>query len=195
MYFWGEPDASIQFCEDKYIYSSWIAEYYNTLTALFYILVGLLFIRTKIAKIAWAVIGVGVGSVLLHGTLRCYGQWADEISMLCVSFTAFQYFHPTIKSFILPTLIIIYAFLHHYFIFFFTLFILMNIPLLYITYKRNNIYGRIYLFCFGMGFVCWCLDQCLCDYVQDFYLHAWWHIWTAIGILFALLELLNYKAT
>ena len=29
---------------------------------------------------------LGIGTALLHGTLRFYGQWLDEISMLILSF-------------------------------------------------------------------------------------------------------------
>ena len=29
--FWGEPDSSVHFCEDKYATNDYVAEYYNTL--------------------------------------------------------------------------------------------------------------------------------------------------------------------
>ena len=37
---WGPADASIHFCEDKYTHLFWIAEYYNTISSLSYIIVG-----------------------------------------------------------------------------------------------------------------------------------------------------------
>ena len=48
--FWGIPDASVVFCEEKYIESYWVGEYYNTLSSLMYICVGIPFLFTKIAK-------------------------------------------------------------------------------------------------------------------------------------------------
>ena len=46
-YYWGESDSSITFCEDKYVVSEYIAEYYNTLTAAAYIIIGCLFFNTR----------------------------------------------------------------------------------------------------------------------------------------------------
>ena len=37
--YWGNPDVSVKFCEDKYGVSNYVAEYYNTLSAIFYIIV------------------------------------------------------------------------------------------------------------------------------------------------------------
>ena len=39
-YIWGPNDASIQFCEDKYKQVFWIAEYYNTISSISYIIIG-----------------------------------------------------------------------------------------------------------------------------------------------------------
>ena len=39
--FWGKPDVSVSFCEEKYVVSDYIAEYYNTMSALSYVIVGI----------------------------------------------------------------------------------------------------------------------------------------------------------
>ena len=39
--FWGKPDVSVSFCEEKYVVSDYIAEYYNSMTAISYMIVGL----------------------------------------------------------------------------------------------------------------------------------------------------------
>ena len=49
--FWGDKDTSISFCEDKYVNSKYIAEYYNTYSGLSYCLVGLYFYNNKIKDI------------------------------------------------------------------------------------------------------------------------------------------------
>ena len=84
--FWGKPDVSVSFCEDKYVVSDYIAEYYNTMSALSYVIVGILFYRTRLKKLSIIMILLGLGTALLHGTLRFYGQWLDETSMLILSF-------------------------------------------------------------------------------------------------------------
>ena len=50
MNYWGEKDTSIDFCEAKYDKSVWIAEYYNTMSAISYIIVGFLFFVSGIPK-------------------------------------------------------------------------------------------------------------------------------------------------
>ena len=84
--FWGPPDVSVSFCEDKYVVSNYIAEYYNTMSALSYVIVGLIFSRTRLKRLSKIIMILGIGTALLHGTLRFYGQWLDEISMLILSF-------------------------------------------------------------------------------------------------------------
>ena len=48
--YWGEYDSSVIFCEDKYIQSPYIAEFYNTISGLSYLLVGLYYLNTSIYK-------------------------------------------------------------------------------------------------------------------------------------------------
>ena len=43
-YYWGKPDTSVSFCEKKYDTLFWIAEYYNTISAVPYIFIGMAFI-------------------------------------------------------------------------------------------------------------------------------------------------------
>ena len=50
--FWGTPDVSVSFCEDKYVVSNYIAEYYNTMSALSYVIVGLIFSRTRLKRLS-----------------------------------------------------------------------------------------------------------------------------------------------
>ena len=169
--FWGIPDASVDFCEEKYIESYWVGEYYNTLSSLMYICVGIPFLFTKIKNIAWCIIGIGVGSILLHGTLRCYGQWVDEIFMILTVFKTLKYIRPNTSNIFLVISIYLYCnFSHLYFVFLIIFGILKT-----------------------MAFICWVLDQTACSFVQPFQLHAWWHLFTSISILSGMMELLNHK--
>ena len=84
--FWGYPDASVSFCEDKYVKNDYVAEYYNTISACSYILVGMFYYKTKLRKIGRSIILLGIGTGVLHCTLRYYGQIIDEGAMLMLSF-------------------------------------------------------------------------------------------------------------
>ena len=89
--FWGLQDSSITFCEEDYIRSQYIAEYYNTLTAAAYVIIGCLFFNTRFKNISVLVMLMGLGTAILHGTLRYYGQWLDEVAMLLLSFFLIKY--------------------------------------------------------------------------------------------------------
>ena len=85
--YWGYPDASVSFCEDKYNVLPYVAEYYNTMSAISYLIVGLILKNfKKLNKISNSILFLGVGTMLLHGTLRKYGQWIDECGMLSFSY-------------------------------------------------------------------------------------------------------------
>lgn len=184
MYYWGVPDASVSFCEEAYTHSTWIAEYYNTLSSCLYLLVGGLFLNTNIHPIAVGVLWIGLGSIMLHGTLRYYGQWADELAMLTTSFYGLRYQHAYIRQELIYVLIIFYLSFHKYFIIFFLSITAINIyfGMEALRSSDDQILYRLYVFFFGLASVCWILDKFLCNYVQQYYLHAWWHVFTSLGL-------------
>ena len=49
--YWGKPDASVLFCENKYINNEYVGEYYNTLSGIPYILVGIFYYNNGKRKI------------------------------------------------------------------------------------------------------------------------------------------------
>ena len=145
MSYWGENDTSISFCENKYSEIYWIAEYYNTCSSFLYILAALPFLRGRIKKIGWSCVGVGVGSMMLHGSMRYYGQWVDEISMLLFSYNTLRYIDfrfPPIPHFIL----FIYLNQSHHFYVFFTLFSCMQLKIFYILRQRHLMGTYLYSF-------------------------------------------------
>jgi len=62
-YYWGIPDTSVSFCEKKYNNIFWIAEYNNTISAIPYLFVGLMFLFTKIRKIGVCIIFLGFSTI------------------------------------------------------------------------------------------------------------------------------------
>jgi len=200
--FWGTPDVSVSFCEDKYIVSDYIAEYYNTMSALSYVIVGLLFYKTKLQKLSKIIILLGIGTALLHSTLRFYGQWIDELSMLILSFYIIKEirqmrFGITTSELYLLLLIFPYFLFERYFSYFFVVFSSLQIYTYTISRKNydectREVYYLIkaYLIILILSSICWLGDQLFCDYVQDYQLHAVWHVGTSLALFFGLLALI-----
>ena len=184
MYFWGTPDASVSFCETAYTHSTWIAEYYNTMSSCLYFFVGYLFLNTNIHPLAVGVMCIGAGSIMLHGTLRYYGQWADELAMLTTSFYGLRYQRPYVRHEWIYLLFVFYLSFYNYFIIFFLSISAINIYFGVEALKssEDQILYRLYVFFFGLASLCWLLDKFVCNYVQQYYLHAWWHVFTSLGL-------------
>ncbi len=194
--YWGKSDISITFCENKYDHVYWIAEYYNTISSLFYIFVSLFFIK-KNYKIGLSIFFIGVGSVLLHGTNRIYGEWVDETSMLCFSYFIIQYIYSinnkNLSGIYLIVLNIIYLTFSNYYIIFFSMFIGLQAYIYYLLYIYNYLdtLKSVYIFLFSCIF--WLLDLLKCDLVKHLYFHVFWHIFTAFSIYMSMQKLFKFK--
>jgi dihydroceramidase len=197
--YWGNPDASVSFCENKYKNSEYIAEYYNTLTALSYVMVGFFYLNTKLKDIGLNIIVLGIGTGVLHATLRYYGQMLDEIAMLSLSFNIISYLkaykeNKQISKYFLLGIICIYIKFYHHFYIFFLMFSSMQLYI-YKLYsnisiiKYNTCLKNIYVSIFLISSICWISDQVLCEYVKEYNLHALWHVGTSISIFIGLLPL------
>eukprot|EP00756_Hemistasia_phaeocysticola_P057515 Hpha_TRINITY_DN34117_c0_g1::TRINITY_DN34117_c0_g1_i1::g.75751::m.75751/K04711/ACER3, YDC1; dihydroceramidase len=89
--FWGPVDATVDWCEDNYVYSVYVAELFNTVTSIPMILLGSFGMwstmkrvtnetRFKLAFVA--LVCVGIGSTAFHATMRYTAQLMDEVPML-----------------------------------------------------------------------------------------------------------------
>ncbi|KAB8078860.1 alkaline phytoceramidase [Aspergillus leporis] len=88
--FWGPPTSYLNFCEEDYVITRYVAEFINTLSSFVFIvygIYGLLKLRHKPTQIGsrWipycGLIGVGVCSAGYHMTLKYHTQMSDELSM------------------------------------------------------------------------------------------------------------------
>ncbi|KAI8923932.1 ceramidase, partial [Entophlyctis helioformis] len=92
-HFWGPPSSSVNWCETDYNVTSYVAEYFNTVSSLAMAAVGLLGVllhpwaerRFHVAFLT--IVVVGLGSVAFHGTLHKFAQALDEVPMLYSSLT------------------------------------------------------------------------------------------------------------
>ena len=199
--FWGKPDVSVSFCEEKYVVSDYIAEYYNTMSALAYVIVGIFFYKTRLKKLSIIMILLGLGTALLHGTLRFYGQWFDEISMLILSFFIIkeirkERFNKRTNNLYLLSLILPYFIFERFFCYFFLVFCSLQIYIYLIARKKIKKYTleyyliKSYSIILLLSGICWVLDQLFCEYVREYQLHAVWHAGTALSMLLGLGALL-----
>ena len=93
--YWGTSDATIDFCEPNYEVSHYVAEFWNTVTSIPIMLVGvfgvLLCRKQQLGAeqtACYTVVGVvGVGSIAFHATLLRTGQVLDELPMLWATTT------------------------------------------------------------------------------------------------------------
>lgn len=129
--YWYPVTSTIDWCEDNYTHHYYIAEFWNTISNLAYILFGIYGLRSVRSvrsvggrssvlsvetrfKVAFAsLILVGFGSALFHGTLKWFGQMCDEISMFIASsvvlYIVLEHDHLVPKHKYLPYLLIIFV--------------------------------------------------------------------------------------
>ena len=85
--FWGIPTASIDWCEQNYAVTPYVAEFWNTVSSLAIVVAGLVGLSTRRfareIRVAFGLLVlVGLGSIAFHGTLRFELQMLDELPML-----------------------------------------------------------------------------------------------------------------
>lgn len=187
--------TSVNFCEQDHLHSPYIVEYYNTLSSIPMIFLGYYGfyyykkLHNKHNYRFIILLLIGIGSTLFHATMHRLTQLLDEIPMIWLnSFLIYEMF-PSYFFFILSFLItIIYSIYHSYSIFLIyfglTGLLVFLIPL---QLKKNFLAKRlltISLSLFIIGFIKWIIDNTMCSYVHDYYLHAWWHIWSGFSVYF-----------
>ncbi|KAK3387452.1 alkaline ceramidase family protein [Podospora didyma] len=102
--FWGPPTSAVNFCEEDYVVTRYVAEFINTLTNLAYVYLAIRDARTPrrgyssggkqtgggsqppgLDLMSGALAAVGVTSFIFHATLKHSTQFADEVSMLVLA--------------------------------------------------------------------------------------------------------------
>eukprot|EP01137_Pigoraptor_chileana_P008171 Opistho-2@54641 len=88
--FWGNVTATIDWCEENYVASPYIAEFWNTVSNMLMVFLALFGfkkfvdygVERRFAMSYLALMTVGVGSTLFHGTLLYEMQLLDELPMI-----------------------------------------------------------------------------------------------------------------
>ncbi|CEJ57595.1 hypothetical protein PMG11_06283 [Penicillium brasilianum] len=87
--FWGPATSYLNFCEEDYVITRFVAEFINTFSSLIFIIFGIYGLlqlhrkqQTGFRSISYlGLIGVGVCSAGYHMTLKYHTQMSDELSM------------------------------------------------------------------------------------------------------------------
>ncbi|KAI8619500.1 ceramidase [Chytriomyces sp. MP71] len=90
---WGRVTSTLDWCEENYIVTDFVAEFWNTVSCVFHLIAmteGIYSLRRLNVPLSeyslylmFACIGViGIGSILFHATLQFHSQMLDELPML-----------------------------------------------------------------------------------------------------------------
>lgn len=203
--YWGEVTATIDWCEGNYEVTPYLAEFWNAVSSLAIValafyglwLQGRTELRYRVLHLAIAL--VGAGSFLFHGTLRYDMQLLDELpmvaSMLVWWYVWVESPHKRPRHRMLPVALVIYgacwSVLHGYyglttlFQVHFGLMIAVGLWFVWRAARGTKVpavrgLAVAYVGTLAVAFVCWVVDQVMCDQVRGLQLHAWWH--ALIGI-------------
>lgn len=212
--FWGPVTSTMELCEENYAHSSYIAEFYNTISNVPCILLALIGLinalrqrfekRFSILHISNMILSIG--SMVFHATLQLVLQQSDETPMvwemllyLYVLYSPDWHYRST-----MPTFLFLYgaafAVVHslvRFRIGFKVHYIglcLLGVPRMYKYYiHTKDVAARrlahLYVATICLGSLCWLFDRFFCKKMSHWYVnpqgHAWWHVLMGFNSYFA----------
>ncbi|KAJ1917370.1 hypothetical protein H4219_003237 [Mycoemilia scoparia] len=93
--YWGKITSSVDWCEENYEHSHYVAEFFNSYSSFAMIVLGEIAVRMNCTNyIAFTIMArtitlVGIGSFMFHATLKYHMQMLDEVPMLWAILCAF----------------------------------------------------------------------------------------------------------
>ncbi|XP_059651359.1 alkaline ceramidase-like isoform X1 [Cornus florida] len=212
--FWGPVTSTTEWCEQNYAHSSYIAEFFNTLSNIPCILLALIglinALRQRFEK-RFSVLHISnmilaIGSMLYHGTLQRLQQQGDETPMvwemllyIYILYSPDWHYRST-----MPTFLFLYgavfAIVHsqvrftigfklHYVVLCF-----LCIPRMYKYYihtedRSAKQLAKLYLVTLLLGSLCWLFDRLFCKDISHWFFnpqgHALWHVFMGFNAYFA----------
>ena len=216
--FWGIPTASIDWCEQNYAVTPFVAEFWNTLSSLAMVTAGLVGLSSRRfareIRVAFGLLVlVGLGSVAFHGTLRFELQMLDELPMLyLVTWLVWLLVENGPERRLgrwFPALLVGYVVLatagatlnrgdaqflaFHVSFGALEIFCLLRVSQLAML-PENQPIRRWYFFgiaAYVLGIALWFVDLKACPWVSGTEPHAWWHVLVSCGF-FLLLGVVSF---
>eukprot|EP00742_Colponemidia_sp_Colp-10_P004650 GILJ01004961.1.p1 GENE.GILJ01004961.1~~GILJ01004961.1.p1 ORF type:complete len:286 (-),score=10.92 GILJ01004961.1:168-983(-) len=218
--YWGHATSNIDWCEENYVVCHsfaqpfwWcllgIAEFFNTLSNFWGIILGLWGLRQslkdkaefRISLCYFACTFVFCGSLTFHATLLYHFQLLDEMPMIYGTLFCHYMIYNDRRSPMFSGIVISVVGILIFIVMYLTresplplqiaygflvcTLIIRSVSRYQLTrYKAAKRYMWYALYTYGAGFACWLMDRHACDYVSPFYFHAWWHVLTATGCYF-----------
>uniref|UniRef100_A0A3Q2WHG8 Alkaline ceramidase n=1 Tax=Haplochromis burtoni TaxID=8153 RepID=A0A3Q2WHG8_HAPBU len=210
--YWGRPTSTLDWCEENYVVSFYIAEFWNTVSNLIMILPPIYGaiqtfrdgLESRYICSFLGLAAVGVGSWCFHMTLLYEMQLLDELPMIystcIVSVSISCMIQLCFKSKHLPCFQVMYGALV-------ACLVLRSIFIVTWVYPWHKPLFYTSLAIFLLGFLLWNIDNIFCDslrasrqtlppgvgVVTQF--HAWWHIFTGLGSYLHILFSLQIRST
>ncbi|KAK9058457.1 hypothetical protein SSX86_023299 [Deinandra increscens subsp. villosa] len=212
--FWGPVTSTTEWCEQNYVYSSYIAEFYNTISnipSIILALTGLVISLSQRFEKRFSILHISnmilaIGSMLFHATLQRLQQQGDETPMVweMLLYIYILYSPDWHYKSTMPTFLFLYGALFAIFhsqtrfdvgfkVHYITL-CLLCIPRMYKYYihtqdKPAKRLAKLYIITLSIGLSCWICDRLFCKNVSLWYFnpqgHALWHLFMAFNSYFA----------
>lgn len=202
--------ALFSWCEPDYAQSSVIAEWHNTISNIFFVIVGLTTFCVgrndkmlfPLRSIGVCLVMVGLGSMAFHGTMTRWGQAWDELAIMWWEVALLFLLYPGDASAPYIWLLLVvetsgYWLLDLYpgywtWMLYHPCHGVIDVALVVGCMKevlRNKLTKTTLRIALSgivlilIGIACWLLDMFLCDTFHPYYLHAWgWHVFAAAAI-------------
>lgn len=212
--FWGPVTSSIDWCENNYVLSSYIAEFYNTISnipTIILAIIGLIIALSQGFEKRFTVLHLSnmilaMGGILFHGTLQRVQQQSDETPMvwemllyIYILYSPDWHYRSTMPTFLFlyGAIFAIVHSLFHFKISFkvhYAVLCLLCIPRMYKYYIHTEDpaakrLAKLYLATLFFGSLCWLCDRVFCEHVSVWPInpqgHALWHIFMGFNSYFA----------
>eukprot|EP00897_Mesotaenium_endlicherianum_P009188 jgi/Mesen1/8298/ME000451S07502 len=208
--FWGPITSSTQWCEENYAFSPYVAEFFNTISNAFFLVLAGFGLWHSIKQgferrfhyLYVSLVVVGIGSALFHATLQHVQQQSDETPMVWgMLLYMYVLFSPEWHyKYSMPTFLVLYgtlfAIIHSQlrFVVIFQLhyiFLCLLCAPRWVKYyyqtqdRRARSLAHWYLFVLVVGTGCWLADRHMCSSMRALPVnpqgHAWWHLFMSIN--------------
>uniref|UniRef100_A0A669D2P3 Alkaline ceramidase n=1 Tax=Oreochromis niloticus TaxID=8128 RepID=A0A669D2P3_ORENI len=213
--YWGRPTSTLDWCEENYIVSFYIAEFWNTVSNLIMILPPIYGaiqtfrdgLESRYICSFLGLAAVGVGSWCFHMTLLYEMQLLDELPMIystCVFVYSYSEAELRKKVYLQWKEPVFHQVMYGALV---ACLVLRSIFIVTWVYPWHKPLFYTSLAIFLLGFLLWNIDNIFCDslrasrqtlppgvgVVTQF--HAWWHIFTGLGSYLHILFSLQIRST
>uniref|UniRef100_A0A8C6SLE8 Alkaline ceramidase n=1 Tax=Neogobius melanostomus TaxID=47308 RepID=A0A8C6SLE8_9GOBI len=222
--YWGRPTSTLDWCEENYVISHHIAEFWNTVSNLIMIIPPICgAIQTYRDGLEFRYIcsfigltAVGIGSWCFHMTLLYEMQLLDELPMIystCVFVYCLYECFKQEKTINLQGILSYLVICASCFIVCYCFQVMYGALVACLVIRSIYIVTWVYpwlkplcytsLGIFMLGFLLWNIDNIFCDSLRNTapgvgvvtQFHAWWHIFTGLGSYLHILLSLQIRAT